>query len=96
MINKDHVKKLADLSRLDLTDEELQSMEKDIASILEYVDVITTIPLPDSVLETPHFEEVNVMREDGQPHESGSFSEGIVGQFPNQQDGYLKVKKILP
>ncbi len=39
--------------------------------------------------------EVNVMREDTNPHESGKFSEAILKNAPSREENYLKVKKIM-
>jgi Asp-tRNA(Asn)/Glu-tRNA(Gln) amidotransferase C subunit len=37
----------------------------------------------------------NVMREDGEPHESGKYTEALLKSAPKTADGYIEVKKIL-
>ena len=95
------VENLARLARIDLTDEEKQAMLKDMKSILDYVDQIEKVKLPDTRSE---HDLRNIWRVDeALPREFDR--ELIVGQFPDSKparpdgrsggDGYLKVKKIL-
>jgi aspartyl-tRNA(Asn)/glutamyl-tRNA(Gln) amidotransferase subunit C len=95
MISADDVRKLAALSRLALTDEEVAKFQGEITSILAYVDTIQKVPLPDSVVPSPHLALENVMRPDGEPHETGAFTEALLSQAPHREGDYLKVKKIL-
>ncbi len=37
----------------------------------------------------------NVLREDGEPHESGKFTGSILASAPKTEKGFIKVKKIL-
>lgn len=94
-VSSDDVRKLAELSRLSLTDEEVEKMRGEIESILAYVDTIQKVALPDGVTPSPHLDIQNVMREDVAPHEGGAFTKDVVAQFPDSENDYLKVKKIL-
>lgn len=89
------VKKLADLARLALTDEEVEKLRGEIESILSYVDTIQKVSLPEGITKSPHLDLQNVMRADGEPHESGKHTTDLVDQFPDKDGNYLKVKKIL-
>jgi aspartyl-tRNA(Asn)/glutamyl-tRNA(Gln) amidotransferase subunit C len=85
------VENLADLARIELSLEEKQEILKDMKGILEYVKVIEGVQVEDI---KPEYSLKNVWRED--ILESREFSkELITGQFPDSQDGFLKVKKIL-
>lgn len=85
------VENLADLARIELSDSEKESMLSDMKGILEYVKVINGVELKDA---KPQHELYNVWREDTE--EPRPFSrEHILEQFPDTQDGFLKVKKIL-
>ncbi len=85
------VENLAELAKIELSDDEKTSILKDMGGILEYVKVIEKVEVPDV---TPMYNERNVWRED--TIEPRKFSkELIAGQFPDAQDGFLKVKKIL-
>ena len=95
MISADEVKRLAALSRLALTEEEVAKFQVEITSILAYVDTIQKVQLPDSVVPSPHLALENVMREDANPHESGKYTETLLSQAPRREGNYLKVKKII-
>ncbi len=88
------IKKLANMARLDMSDEEMSAMAHDFDGILEYVGHVQ-----EAVKLAPQdevkFSFTNVMREDVATNESGQYSEQIIAQFPDEEDGYLKVKKIL-
>jgi len=95
MITADEVKKLADLARLTLTDDEAEQLQKDISGVIAYIDIIQQVSIPDEVQKTSYLELENVFREDGEPHATGQYTDEIVAQFPDKKDNYLKVKKIL-
>jgi aspartyl-tRNA(Asn)/glutamyl-tRNA(Gln) amidotransferase subunit C len=85
------VEKLAELARIDLTEEEKQGLLKDFDSILAYVDAIKSV----KVDETKGGESLyNSWRED-EPAVRDFSLDIITEQFPDAKDGFLKVKKIL-
>jgi aspartyl-tRNA(Asn)/glutamyl-tRNA(Gln) amidotransferase subunit C len=87
------VENLAELARIELSEDEKKDLLKDMKGILEYVKQIEVVEVnvQHSVLDITNY---NVWREDKmEPREFSK--ELIVGQFPNAQDGFLKVKKIL-
>ena len=85
------VENLANLARIELSMEEKQEILKDMGSILKYVDQIKEANADDV---KPEYMVKNVWREDRE--EKRNFSkELITEQFPDKQDGFLKVKKIL-
>jgi|TARA_Y100000310_G_scaffold345866_1_gene471956 aspartyl/glutamyl-tRNA(Asn/Gln) amidotransferase C subunit len=92
MITPDEVKKLTNLAMISLSQKELEELHGDFESILEYVSHIQKAPKTDKLSSRG---EVNVMREDGDPHESGMYSEALLKALPKQKDGYMEVKKIL-
>jgi aspartyl-tRNA(Asn)/glutamyl-tRNA(Gln) amidotransferase subunit C len=91
------VENLAELARIELSEEEKKGLLSDMDSILGYIKQIEKIDVQHSVLNKVNF---NVWRED-LPAGAGEiipreFSrELITEQFPDSQDGFLKVKKIL-
>ncbi len=95
------VENLAGLARIDLDEEEKKSLIKDFDSILAYVDIIKSAE-PGEV--EAKYDVYNVWREDlprltavkaGEEQAQDFSKELITGQFPDSQDGFLKVKKIL-
>ena len=90
-MNIQDVENLAELARIELSSDEKQSLLKDMQGILEYVKVIESVEVGDVEAE---YKLYNVWRED--VADGREFSgELITGQFPDAQDGFLKVKKIL-
>lgn len=93
MIKKGDVEKLAKLSRIKLTDTEVEKFESEFQSILSYVDQIKEIAGDKE--EKQVGDTRNVFREDENPHESGEYSKDLINEFPESEDGFLKVKNIL-
>ena len=95
-MNIQEVENLAELARIELAPAEKQMLLKDFESILGYVEQIQSVELPkDNEVNQGQTEGLyNAWRED--EFLPRDFSrELIIGQFPDSQDGYLKVKKIL-
>jgi aspartyl-tRNA(Asn)/glutamyl-tRNA(Gln) amidotransferase subunit C len=89
------VENLAELARLELSNEEKEAMLKDMDGILAYVKQVEELKIPDTKTNVVLY---NTWREDlpAQTGEKKEFShELIVEQFPASKDGFLKVKKIL-
>jgi aspartyl-tRNA(Asn)/glutamyl-tRNA(Gln) amidotransferase subunit C len=94
-VSTDDVKKLAELSRLALSEGEIEKLRTEIESIVSYIDAVQKIPLPDGVPPSPHLDIVNVMRDDVVAHDGRAHSDALTKQFPDQDGDYLRVKKIL-
>jgi aspartyl-tRNA(Asn)/glutamyl-tRNA(Gln) amidotransferase subunit C len=93
MITKQEIQKLADLSRIAVSEVEMEALRKDIDNILGYVGEIQTVSAePDFAFEPAGR---NVFRSDENPIESGRDTEELLKLAPARQAGYLKVKKIL-
>ncbi|OGI68897.1 hypothetical protein A3A05_01865 [Candidatus Nomurabacteria bacterium RIFCSPLOWO2_01_FULL_41_12] len=90
-MNIKDVESLAELARIELSEGEKKEILKDMESILGYIKQIEEVSVGD--LE-PEYQLKNVWREDElKPQE---FSRDLIlKQFPDLQDGFLKVKKIL-
>ncbi|XKT74774.1 MAG: Asp-tRNA(Asn)/Glu-tRNA(Gln) amidotransferase subunit GatC [Patescibacteria group bacterium UBA2163] len=94
-VSKDEVIKYAELSRIALSDEEVSNLQKDLDAIVDYIDVIKNIDIPDGVAASPHLDVENAMRADDEPYEEGIFTEKILNQVPQKEGEYVKVKNIL-
>jgi len=91
------IKKLVNLARIDMTEDEMSEIGKDFDSILAYVGQVENLSTKDSVFD-PKEEDYflrNIMREDEVTNKRGEYTDKILGQAPNTQDGFLKVKQIL-
>lgn len=93
MATPEDVRKLAQLSRLHVEDAELLTFTKEFDSILAYVSQLEELKLAKTDDEKPPLR--NVMREDGEPHTPGKYTEKLVAQFPSHDGDALSVKKII-
>ena len=99
MISKEEVKKITDLSRLAISDEELIGLQADLENILVYVSAIqkASVSPVERKSRTPWLYKVkNVVREDKNPHQGGIYSDKLLKEVPRAERAYVKVKKILP
>ena len=93
MISKEEIQKLANLARVDVSEEEAEGLRGDMTEILGYVSQVSEIA--EGIIESEVGVSHNVMREDSNPTPTGSFSKEILEDMPKTENGYLKVKKIL-
>ncbi len=91
MIEKKDITHLAALARLQIKEEELDGLTKDIDGILAYVGQVNTV----DASATPTFIHTNIMRDDVVTSVPGEYTKDILANAPQTEDGYIKVKKIL-
>lgn len=94
-ISKGEIEKLAELSRLALSEEEKERMRGEFDSILEYIAAIQEISASAMERIPSIVARINVMREDVNPHESGIHTEMLLASAPKREGDYIRVKKIL-
>lgn len=87
------IEKLAKLARIEITENEKQAFAKDLESILGYVDQIREVVVPEAVAEVG--ETYNVLRKDEQTNQGGQYTDKILANAPDTENGFLKVKKVL-
>lgn len=93
-MEKKEIEHLASLARIAITEDEVATLAKDMTSILNYVSEIEKIAgsrEQEKEVGPLH----NVLREDGDPHEGGKYSEELLRLAPIREGDYIKVKKIL-
>ncbi len=93
MLSREEVIKIALLARIELSEAEVEKFQKELSTVLDYVDALKQV-------DTEGVEEVsqvtglvNVQRED--KVEGTHCREEILSQVPEVKDGYYKVKAIL-
>ncbi|MBP7767375.1 Asp-tRNA(Asn)/Glu-tRNA(Gln) amidotransferase subunit GatC [Candidatus Saccharibacteria bacterium] len=93
-ISRDDVLSLARLSRLSLSDEEIDKFTTEISTILDYVEQLQGVDV--GSLE-PSYQVTglsNVMREDEQD-DYGIDTSVLLQNTPEMLDGHVKVKRML-
>lgn len=93
-MTKEEILHLGALSRIKMTEEEVEGFKSEIDSILAYVGAVDRLVEKGDLSKTPG-PISNVFREDSVTNETGSFAPDLVAAFPDKQGSYLKVKKIL-
>jgi aspartyl-tRNA(Asn)/glutamyl-tRNA(Gln) amidotransferase subunit C len=89
MIDREHVLHVARLARLALTEEEVETMARELSGILEHVDRISELDL-DRVEPTDHVVDLeNVLRPD-EPRPSWP-RERMLEQAPDPAEGAFRV-----
>lgn len=93
-LSKEEVLKLARLSRLSLTDEEVEHYQKEISAILQYIDVLDSAKLDDL---NPTYQVTgltNVMRVD-EIDDYGTTQQDLLKNVPKTENKLIKVKRMV-
>lgn len=93
MIDREQVRKVALLARLELTPEEEEQFTAQLSSILEYFDQLSELDVSNVPPTTRAIDVSNVMRKDElQPYAE---RQAILESAPEQEGEYFKVPQIL-
>ncbi|BAY82768.1 glutamyl-tRNA (Gln) amidotransferase subunit C [Calothrix parasitica NIES-267] len=93
MIDREQVRKVALLARLELTDEEEEKFTTQLGDILDYFEQLSELDVTDIEPTTRAIDVSNVTREDKlQPYPN---REEILQSAPEQEGEYFKVPKIM-
>lgn len=88
-VSKHEVKKIAELSRLSLTSEELEKRTEDMNNILDYMDTLNEIDT-ENVKELYNVHDMNnSLREDS--YESSLDKKDVLANSPNSNSDYIEV-----
>lgn len=94
MATTEEVKKLAALARIRVGDAELEKFTSEFDAILAYIGQLEALDVSHSKdVQKPPLH--NVMRADGEPHETGKYTKKLVEQFPARVADALSVKQII-
>jgi aspartyl-tRNA(Asn)/glutamyl-tRNA(Gln) amidotransferase subunit C len=91
MIEKEEVKHIAKLARLELSENEIKKMQKDLSKILDYFDLLKKVPksAKEKIIQADN----KHLRKD--EVKASQLSAEIVSLAPDKKDGYVRVKSIL-
>jgi aspartyl/glutamyl-tRNA(Asn/Gln) amidotransferase C subunit len=91
MISKEEVQHIAKLARLELTEKEVEKMQKDLSAILDYFDLLKRAPKTKGVdSQTP-----GVCTRKDEVISSHDIAGELIRQAPDKKDDYIKVKNIF-
>ena len=92
-INKEEVKKVAHLARLELNEHEINNHAEQLEKILEYIKQLERIDTDGVPSTTRAIEVINVFRKDEK--KSSDCTEELLELGPSREDKYFKVPKII-
>lgn len=95
MISKEEVQQIAKLARIELSDQEIEKFRVDLASILEYFDILKEVHVSEVEPMTHSIEVNNVLRRDNPKREKPELVRKLMEMTPDKKDGFLKVKSIF-
>lgn len=93
MLSEEEVKKVAEMARIELTDLEVTKFQKDLSSVLDYVDVLQEVNTDGLEIVSSVTGLENVTRPD--VAKLIDYQEEIMANAPQTKDRYYKVKSIL-
>ena len=93
-LSRDDILKLARLARLDVSEEEIELYQKELSSILQYVEQIQNTDVTGLKPTTQVTGLTNVMRDD-EVRDYGVSPDELLRLAPNTQDRQLKVKRMI-
>ncbi len=93
-LTHEDILKLAQLSRLNISDDEISHFEKEIEKILDYVELLQSVDL-ENIEPTYQVTGLqNVMRAD-EVQDYGVTPEELLQNAPGIEDGHIKVKRMI-
>ena len=92
-ISQDEVKKVAQLARLELNEDEINNHAEQLAKILDYIKQLDQINTENIPCTTRAIEVVNVLRKDEMRKYINS--EDLLDLAPSREDNFFKVPKII-
>ncbi|MBI5135528.1 Asp-tRNA(Asn)/Glu-tRNA(Gln) amidotransferase subunit GatC [Candidatus Uhrbacteria bacterium] len=95
MLNIDEVKKIANLARLHLTDEEVELYRGQLSSILDYVGQLKEVDTSNVEPTSQVTGLTDVTREDRVELANVDEHQRILNQFPQHEGNLLKVKAVF-
>jgi len=95
MISKEEIKHIAKLARIELKDEEVLRFQKELSSILDYIEQLKEVDISKIDLKESLTKFQGVTRQDKEIKKSIEQSLKLIGLSPDKKDNYLKTKKIL-
>lgn len=86
------IDRLTELARISVPEAEKKSVLAELDSMLAYVKQIEEVVVRE---DDRTFDLINVMRDDTEAEEGGTYTEALLAEAHETKDGFVKVKQIL-
>lgn len=93
MITTEEIHHLADLARITLTEEEVDTFKGEVTDIIDYVSTVQELSVGEVVPKVGVVH--NVFRQDEVTNEPGVYTDKLLKEAPATKNGYIEVKQIL-
>lgn len=94
-MKREDIEHLATLSRIRLTEKEIEKLPAELSSIIDYVSVVSDMATDDKMTEPEVGPVFNVFRKDEVTNEPNQYTADIIKEMPVSNGRFLSVKKIL-
>ena len=95
MIKKKEVKHIAKLTRISLSQKEIEKLQRELSLILDYIEKLKEVDISKVEPTIYSLKIENIMREDKINEKLKIKNEKLLELAPETKKGYLKVKKII-
>lgn len=93
MLSRKEVKNIAKLSRIKLSETEIEEMRKDLSLILNYVEKLKNIKIIGGNKKRNYIDLKNVSRDDMLYNDD--FNDILKKSAPDTKDNYIKIKPVF-
>jgi aspartyl-tRNA(Asn)/glutamyl-tRNA(Gln) amidotransferase subunit C len=93
-LTREDVLKLAQLARLDLTDQEVEEFSSELSAILQYVEKLGSAEVKGLEPTNQVTGLTNVTRDD-EIRDYGYKPQDLLGNLPDTKDGQIKVRRMI-
>ncbi|MDD4332955.1 MAG: Asp-tRNA(Asn)/Glu-tRNA(Gln) amidotransferase subunit GatC [Patescibacteria group bacterium] len=94
-LSKEEIQHIANLARLDLTEEELEKYGSQLSNVLSYIDQLKEVDVTDTEPTAQVTGLKNVFRSDEIGEWNKKEVEDALNQAPDFENGQYKVKRVL-
>lgn len=95
ILTKEDILHLAKLSKLSLTDEEIEKYWRQLEETVEYIKNLDQLDTKDTEATNSVVDLENVTYDDGSENNNGLLAEEALKNAKNKKDGYFVVKRIM-
>lgn len=95
MLSKEETEHIAKLARLGLSEQEIEKYQKDLSSILGYIDQLKEVDIANVKPFTHAVDISNVSRVDVAVKRSKEETDKLIKEMPDTKGRYLKVKSVF-
>jgi len=95
MISREEVQHIAKLARLELTEQEIEKMQKELSSVLDYIEKLKEVDVSGIESKVRATDLENVMRTDEAGNFDPGMSEKLLNEAPEKKGNHIKVKSVF-